>query len=110
MYKKSYYTTISVGVGIRVGLGGSIHKILKFYIECFLYDGHSTVRQAILYADRSYFCESSLNPRSKVSHTPKHADVLINPMKCPRVLHFTKVAFIIKSPRCSKFRAQGSIE
>ena len=46
MYRKSYCTTIGVG-------GGSVDKMLKFYVFKFLCDGQGAVRQAILYGDRS---------------------------------------------------------
>ena len=47
MYKKNYYTTTGVSVGV------CISKELKF-----LCDGQGAVRLATLYADRSY-CKKS---------------------------------------------------
>ena len=46
MYKKSYCTPSSVGVG------RGISKMLKFYVEV-LCDGQSAVRYATLFSDRS---------------------------------------------------------
>ena len=48
MYRKSYCTTVGIGVG-----GGGVDKMFKFYVKVFSSDVQGTVWRAILYTDRS---------------------------------------------------------
>ena len=70
MYRNSYCTTPSISIARGIGIsrgGGDVIKM--FYGRVLnLCDGQSTVRQAILYTDRSCFLTSSHDDVPQEAH------------------------------------------